>query len=78
VIATIVDVENLLEVVWISLGAGVGVSALFALGIYGATRSTDMRRNQRGGVASAYAVVGAVSFLGCLAAIGYGLALMLS
>ena len=77
-IAVIVEIEDLLQVVVVSLVAGIGVSALFAVGLYGATRSTDMRRAHRGGAATAYAAVGAVSFLGFLAVIVYGLVMMVS
>jgi hypothetical protein len=50
------------EVVWVSAVVGVGVTALFALGIYGGSRSAECRRTGRGN-GTAYAALGAVSLL---------------
>lgn len=44
-IATVVDVHALLRVVWISLAAGIGVSAAFSLVVLGMARGGDARRD---------------------------------
>ncbi len=57
-----VDGHLLLQVVWVSLLAGVGISAVFSLVIYGAARAGDARRAGRGGAASLYLVLAVVAF----------------
>jgi hypothetical protein len=57
-----VDSHLLWEVVWVSLLAGVGISALFSFVILGAVRAGDARRAGRGGAAFGYAVLGLVAF----------------
>ncbi|HEV3229099.1 MAG TPA: hypothetical protein VGY97_06475 [Solirubrobacteraceae bacterium] len=73
--ATIIDTTTLLKVVGAALVGGVGVTAVFALAVYGAARSSDMRRSDRGGAASLYAVLAVVSTTTCVAAIVYGIML---
>ena len=46
-IATVVETKNLLETVAASLIAGIGVTAVFSLVIFGITRSADMVRDER-------------------------------
>lgn len=48
------DWGGLLEVVWVSLLAGIGVTAAFAFAILGATRAVDVRRNGSPVAAGAY------------------------
>jgi hypothetical protein len=73
--ATIIDTTTVLKVVGASLVAGVGVTAVFALAVYGAARSSDMRRLGRASAASIYAVLAVVSVTACVAAIVYGIML---
>ena len=73
--ATIIDTTAVLKVVVSSLVAGVGVTAVFAIGIYGAARASDMRRMNNAGAASRYAVLSVVAVAACLAAIAYGIVL---
>ena len=47
-----VDTSLLWQVIWVSLLAGVGISALFSLVILGAARAGDARRAGRGGIAA--------------------------
>jgi hypothetical protein len=74
--AFVVDTSALLKVVYSSLLAGVGVAAVFSLAIYGATRSSDMRRSGRAGAATAFAVLAVAGAFGSVAAIVYGLILV--
>jgi hypothetical protein len=70
-----VEASQLLEVVWVSLAAGVGITAIFSVALYGGSRSEEARRNGREAAAAAYgllAVATAVVFL-----LGVGLAVKL-
>ena len=44
-IATVLDTGDLLEVVWVSLAAGIGVTAAFGLAIVGSTRAMELGRH---------------------------------
>jgi hypothetical protein len=45
VIAAAVDWDALLQVIWVSLATGVGVTAVFGIAILGATRAVDLGRD---------------------------------
>jgi hypothetical protein len=57
-----VDTHLLWQVIWVSLLAGVGISALFSFVILGAARAGEARRAGRGGTAIAYAALGLTAF----------------
>jgi hypothetical protein len=57
-----VDGHLLVQVVWVSLVAGVGMAALFSFVILGATRAGDARRAGRDVAATAYATVAVLAF----------------
>ena len=75
-IATVVDWDALLQVIWVSLLAGVGVTAAWAFAIVGATRSVEKGRDGRGGEAVVYAAVGVVGFATVVAAIVFGIVVL--
>jgi hypothetical protein len=75
-IATVVDWSKILEVVRDAAVAGVGVCLIFALAVFGATRSLDLRRSQRLRPAAALAGLGLLGFAASLAAIVYGVVLI--
>jgi hypothetical protein len=56
-----VDGHLLWQVIYVSLLAGVGISALFSFVIVGAARAGDARRAGRGGVAIGWAAFAVVS-----------------
>jgi hypothetical protein len=58
-----VDTHLLLQVIWVSLVAGVGISALFSLVILGAARAGDARRAGEAGTAATYMALAVVAFL---------------
>jgi len=58
-----VDTHALLQVIWVSLLAGVGISALFSLVILGSARAGDARRAGDGGLAAAYLALALSAFL---------------
>ena len=78
VLATVVDWEGILDVVVVSLGAGIGVTAVFAIAILGATRVMDMSRDGRVLEASAYGVLAVVAFTAVVAASVFAVVIMVS
>ena len=65
------------EVIWVSAAAGIGVTMLFALGIYGSSRSAECRRTGTGN-GTAYAALGAVSLIVFVAVVVFGLTVALN
>jgi hypothetical protein len=76
VIATVVDWDALLQVIWVSLLAGVGVTAAWAFAIVGASRSVEHGRDGRVGEAVVYATIGVVGFAAVVAAIVFGIVIL--
>jgi hypothetical protein len=73
-----VDTGALVEVVWASLLAGIGVTLAFSLVVFGSARSTAARRLGSGGTALAYAVLVVVASGAFVAGVIFGLSIMLS
>jgi hypothetical protein len=75
-LASAVEWGDVVEVLWVSAASGIGVTALFALTILGATRALDYRRNGSGAGAVAYGALMTVAGTGVAAAVVYGLVVM--
>ena len=75
-IAAIVDWGALLEVVWTSLLGGIGVTAIFAVAILGATRAVDLRQGGNPVAAGAYGVLTALALAAVAAAVVFGILVM--
>ena len=75
-LAAIVDGADLLEVLWVSFAAGLGVTTVFAIGIVGATRTADMRRDGHVGGAVAYGALAVLAALGVVAAVVFAIVVM--
>jgi hypothetical protein len=75
-IATIVHTDELLQTVAASVIAGIGVTFLFSLGIWGAGQFTELSRNERPVAATAAALVGAVALLCVAGAVATGIVVM--
>jgi hypothetical protein len=73
VIASIVDTDALLQVIWVSLIAGVGVPSCFALAILGSTRAIEFGRNGRPAEAAVFAIVGVLGLAVVIASIVFGI-----
>jgi hypothetical protein len=73
-----VDTAGLVEVIWVSLLAGTGVTVTFSLVVLGSARSADARRRGRETAATGYAVIAALAFLAFLAGVVFGVNVMLS
>jgi hypothetical protein len=76
VILAKIDTTGLGEVILYALVAGVGVTVVFTLAVYGATRSTDMRRAGHNAVATIYGVIAILGAAATLGAVAYGIYLV--
>jgi hypothetical protein len=76
VIGAIVDTHALVQVLWVSLVAGVGVTGAYGLAILGATRAVEFGRDGRAGAATAYAAIGILGIVVFLAAIVFGIVIL--
>lgn len=77
-VATIVEGKELAQTVVASLVAGVGVTTVFSVAIWGGTRFVDLSRSGRPLAAGAAAVLGALALLATLAAVVVGIVVMTS
>jgi hypothetical protein len=75
-LATIVETKELLDTVLASMVAGIGVTAVFAILIFGVTRSADMARNDRPALAVAAGGLAVVAFAVVAGAITLGIVVM--
>jgi hypothetical protein len=74
--ATIVEGKELLETVVASLVAGVGVTFVFSIAIWGAARFADLSRNERPLAAGAALFATGLALAGTLAAVVAGIIVM--
>jgi hypothetical protein len=75
-IASIVDTDALLTVIWASLAAGIGVTAAFGFAILGSVRALELGRTGRVGEAAIFGVVGVLGVATTVAAIVFGIVVM--
>jgi hypothetical protein len=78
VLGAVVDGDALLQVVWASLLAGVGVTGVFGVGIVGATRALDFSRAGNSAGAVVFAILGLLAAAAVLAAVAFGIVVMTS
>jgi hypothetical protein len=76
--ASIVETKEMLETVAVSVVAGIGVTIAFSIAVYGATRFADLSRDQRPIAASAAAVTAVLAFAVCVAAVVFGIVVMIN
>ncbi|MEO8687914.1 MAG: hypothetical protein ABI611_06810 [Solirubrobacteraceae bacterium] len=72
-----IDFHALGQVIWVSLVAGVGVSVLFSLVIFGADKAGDARREGQEGQALAYGALAVVAMVVFSVAVVVGVIVML-
>jgi ABC-type uncharacterized transport system permease subunit len=77
VIPAAVEFGKLAQVVWVSLLAGIGVTAVFSLVIFGSAQSAEHRREGRGRHATAYGVLAAVAMLIVAAGVVFAITVIL-
>ena len=75
-IASIVDTGDLVQVIWVSLAAGIGLTGVYGIAIVGATRALDLGRAGRSGAAAFYAVLGVLALAVVVAAMVLGIVVM--
>ena len=73
-----VEVSELLDVVWVSLLAGVTVTALFSFVVLASGKSSEARRSGRASAATAYVSLAALAFVLFAALVVFGVNVMLS
>jgi len=76
--ATLVETKELAETVIASVIAGVGITTIFAVAIWGGARFADLSRGGRPVAAGAAAVLGGLALLATLAAVVIGILVMTS
>ena len=75
-IATVVDWDALLQVIWVSLLSGVGVTAAWAFALLGWARALEHGREGRAGEAAIYGVVGVAGLAIVLGAVVFGIVIL--
>jgi hypothetical protein len=73
---SIIDTEALWQTIWTAAVSGVLVCVIFAVAVLGATRSSDMRLEGRGGASARYAILAVVCAGAALALAVYGIVLI--
>jgi hypothetical protein len=76
--ATVVETKELIETVIASLVAGVGVTAVFSVAIWGGARFVDFNRDGRPVAAAAAVAVSVLALAVTLAAVVFGIVVMTS
>ena len=74
----VVDWGALFDVVWTSLLGGIGVTAAFAIALYGGVHAVDARRGGTTSLVVGYWVLTAVALVAVLASIVFGVVVMTS
>jgi uncharacterized membrane protein YhaH (DUF805 family) len=75
-VGSVVDGEALVQVLWVSLAAGIGVTASYATAILGATRAIDLSRSGRSGEAAIFALLAVVAVVVVVAAVVFSIIVM--
>jgi hypothetical protein len=76
VIATVVDWDAIVQVIWVSLVAGVGVTAAWGVALLGSTRAIETGRDGHLAVAAVYAVMGGLALAVVVGAIVFGIVIL--
>jgi len=77
-VAVVIETEELLQTVLASVVAGVGITVVFSIAIWGGARFVDLSSSERPVAASAAAVVGVVALVLTLGAVVTGILVMTS
>jgi len=76
--AVVVETKELLETVVASIVAGLGITVIFSIAIWGIARFADLSRNERPLAAGAAAAVAVLAGLATLTAVASGIVIMSS
>ena len=74
--AAIADTHVLWQLIVTSLVGGIGGTGAFALVVYGASRSAELRRDGRIALAGAFATLAAIALAATLAGVVYGVVIL--
>jgi len=74
----VVELGQIVEVIWVSLFAGVAITAIFSFAVLGTGRSAEARRAHQTGAALGYGLVAVCSLLAFAAIVVFGVQIMLS
>lgn len=74
--AVIVQTKELLQTIVASLIAGVGITVVFSVAIWGTARFADLSRNERPIAAAAAAGLAALASLATLGGVAFGIVIM--
>ena len=77
-IAEVVSGHDLLQVVWVSLVSGIGVTAAYAFAILGGARAVDLSRSGSSAEAAIFGAVCALALAVVGAAVVYGIVIMIN
>jgi hypothetical protein len=77
-LATLVETKEMTETVVASVVAGIGITVIFSIAIWGAARFIDLSRSERPVAAGAAAVVTALALVGTLGSVALGIIVMTS
>jgi len=77
-LAVVVETKELAQTALASAVAGVGITIVFSIAIWGAARFVDLSRDDRPIAAAAAATLGLLALGATLAAVGVGLVVMTS
>ncbi len=75
-VAEIINWNAAWQAIWTAAVAGVGVTVVFSFAVLGATRTADMRRDDRPGQAAFYGVVALAGVAATLGAVVYAITLI--
>ena len=75
-IASVVDWDALLQVIWVSLVAGVGVTAAWGFALLGSSRAVETGRGGRPAEAAFYVAVGVLGVATVVGAIVFALVIL--
>jgi cation transporter-like permease len=78
VLAKVVETTELLQTVAASVIAGVGVTIVFSIAVYGVTRFVDLSRDERTVAAGAAIATAVLAFAVTIAAVVFGIIVMTS
>jgi len=74
----VVELGQIVEVIWVSIVAGVGITAIFSFVVLGSARSGEARRAGRPAASVAYALLAALCLVAFAAIVVVGVQIMLS
>ena len=74
----VVELGQIVEVIWVSLVAGVGITAIFSFLVLGTGRSAEARRAHRSGAALGYGLLAVLSLVAFAGVVALGVQIMLS